>query len=152
MPKTWASVRSVLPLLHGAVATLVWLIALVMMAQVFCRYVLNSSLSWSEEFSRYILVFITFTASLFLVRSDSLTAFELSNKAAAAGLFRRAINDGPAMVFFAALAVSAIELIYKTLGQHSVALGLPMWLVYVPMVAFGALGCFFLLAKVLARG
>lgn len=34
--------------------------ALLVVAQVFCRYILNSSLFWSEELARYMLVWLSF--------------------------------------------------------------------------------------------
>ncbi len=34
--------------------------AIIVAAQVFCRYVLNRSLFWSEELARYLLVWLTF--------------------------------------------------------------------------------------------
>lgn len=43
--------------------TLAWLgmsLALIILTQVFCRYILNHSLFWSEEMARYILVWLSF--------------------------------------------------------------------------------------------
>jgi TRAP-type C4-dicarboxylate transport system permease small subunit len=40
----------------------------VMVAGIFCRYVLNDSLSWSEEFARYGLIYMTFIGTSTAVR------------------------------------------------------------------------------------
>jgi len=37
--------------------------SVIVIAQVFCRYILNHSLFWSEELARYILVWLTFLGS-----------------------------------------------------------------------------------------
>jgi TRAP-type C4-dicarboxylate transport system permease small subunit len=53
-------------------------IACVMLAQVFFRYVLNSSLQWAEELSVYAMIWLVFLGSVNLVRGWShitITAF-----------------------------------------------------------------------------
>jgi len=46
--------------LDFAAATLMATIVIVMIVQVFARYVLNDSLIWAEELCRYLLIWITF--------------------------------------------------------------------------------------------
>jgi TRAP-type transport system small permease protein len=46
------------------------LIILVLAAQVFCRFVLNQSLIWSEEVSGWCMVWVVFIGSTSLMRSD----------------------------------------------------------------------------------
>jgi len=53
-------------------------IACVMLAQVFFRYAINSSLQWAEEFSVYALIWLVFIGSVTLVRGwrhITITAF-----------------------------------------------------------------------------
>lgn len=55
------SVKKIFNLMEEWTLTLVLLgLALLTFVQVFCRYVLNFSFSWSEELARYLGVFITF--------------------------------------------------------------------------------------------
>ncbi len=53
-------------LLAGIVA-----LTLVMAAQVFCRYVVNYSLVWSEELARYLTIWLAFLGVSLGVRADS---------------------------------------------------------------------------------
>lgn len=63
---------------RAACHVLVAAIACVMMAQVFFRYVINSSLQWAEELSIYALIWLVFIGSVTLVRGwrhITITAF-----------------------------------------------------------------------------
>ena len=53
---------------RAAVLGLTLLVLLVMLAQVFFRYVLNSSLQWSEELAVWGMVWMVFVGSVLLVR------------------------------------------------------------------------------------
>ena len=53
---------------RAAVLGLALLVLLVMLAQVFFRYVLNSSLQWSEELAVWGMVWMVFVGSVLLVR------------------------------------------------------------------------------------
>ena len=47
-------------MLENLLAVLGLSMALLVVVQVFCRYILNSSLFWSEELARYMLVWLSF--------------------------------------------------------------------------------------------
>lgn len=49
---------------------------LVVLLQVFCRYVLNAPLSWPEEASRYLMVWMTFLVAPFAYRHGLLVRLE----------------------------------------------------------------------------
>jgi len=70
---TWLTERVCATLLAVMVAT--------MLLQVFCRYVLNASLSWSEELTRLLFVWLTFLGFGLAVRRGALpTIFVLGDR------------------------------------------------------------------------
>ena len=48
-----------------------WVLAGVVFAQFFSRYVLNSSITWTEEIARYLLISVGFAGSIMAVRKNS---------------------------------------------------------------------------------
>jgi TRAP-type C4-dicarboxylate transport system permease small subunit len=48
-----------------------WVLAGVVFAQFFSRYVLNSSITWTEEIARYLLICVGFAGSIMAVRKNS---------------------------------------------------------------------------------
>ena len=138
-------------LIHAGIALPVALMALILMGQVFFRYGLNASLYWSEELARYILVMMTFLGALFLLQRDSLTTIVLGAPPSTTTVGRRLLAYAPTLIFFGVLAWSAFALISRTISQRAIALGLPMWVVYAPILICGALGAVIVLLKILRR-
>jgi TRAP-type C4-dicarboxylate transport system permease small subunit len=85
----------------GIVLALFWALAVVVFLQFFTRYVLNSSLGWTEEIARYLLIAVTFVGSAMAVRKRSHIAVEF---------FYRYF--GPAGRHRLALAVDLISLLF----------------------------------------
>jgi len=48
-----------------------WLLAVVVFAQFFSRYILNDSIAWTEEIARYLLVAVAFLGGSMAVRKNS---------------------------------------------------------------------------------
>jgi len=109
-----------------------------MLLQVFMRYVVGASLSWAEEFCRYLFVWSSLLSigdsirKKTILRVDSLVeAMPLRIKR----WFRIAI-EVVVLVFFLYLFIKAIpvvEMIRKS-GQRSPAMEIPMYLVYLSAI------------------
>ena len=114
---------------------------LLIFVQVIMRYVLQSSLSWSEELARYLFVWMAYFAISYGVKEMKHIKID-----AALYLFpKRArkyvvlIGDIIVMLFALFVIQTSFKLVVKihTFGQVSAALGIPMWLVYLaPLVGF----------------
>lgn len=100
--------------------------------QVVCRYGLDSSLSWSEEFSRYAFIWAIFLGAGSVARRGQHMAVEA---------LRGILRDRPrhllergigavGIVFFAVFAYTAIVLTENAMGQISTALEIPIAVVY----------------------
>lgn len=136
-------------LVQAGIALPVALLAVILMSQVFFRYGLNSSLYWGEELARYILVMMTFLGSLLLLQRGTLTTINLGGPASERDLVHRLLVHTPTLLFYCLLAWSAFALISRTGSQRSIALGLPMWVVYSPILICGGVGALIVLAKIL---
>ena len=119
-------------------------IVVIMLCQIVCRYVLNDSLSWSEEFCRYCYIWFMFVAFSYSIR------FNLDLRVDAVlkllpGALKKAVE-----IFgcFICLVLSAflfyhsfgtVAAVLRT-GETSVSLHLPMQYVYVASVIGYGLG------------
>lgn len=119
------------------------LMAVIVVVQVFCRFVLNDSLSWSEEAARYLQVYITFVgAAVALQRGahigvDFLTGFFKGKAKWVSNLFiHLVVAVFCVIVILAGAQVVATQIKY---GQTSPALHLEMWKVYLALPLGGAL-------------
>jgi TRAP-type C4-dicarboxylate transport system permease small subunit len=123
-----------------AVVLLAVTVALVIL-QVFFRYVLNSSLSWSEEAARYLFIWSAVLGFSSSVEARRLFSFDMlarrlspRGRAVCAALFVLA-----AVGFLWALVVSGGALVAGTVSQSSPAMSLPMAVPYAALPAGGVL-------------
>jgi TRAP-type C4-dicarboxylate transport system permease small subunit len=106
--------------------------SIIVAVQVFCRYVLNHSLFWSEELARYLLVWLTFLgASVAYYRGmhpgiDVVYARLPDTIRKAAAVTVHLLS----MALFAIMIIFGIKFAYFIRHQISPALYLPKWLVY----------------------
>jgi len=115
-----------------------WVLAGVVFAQFFSRYVLNSSIAWTEEVARYLLISVGFAGSIMAVRKGSHIFVEV---------FYRFMPRGVALV--AARLVDLVKIAFFSVGtwlswkiipimqdHRMVSVKLPMSLIY--MVVFAS--------------
>jgi len=118
------------------------MISCVMGLQVFMRKVMNSSLSWPEEFCRYCYVWTCFLTVAYTVRHGNMlrvtVVADLLPKTARKILFIL-INIICLLVFsvFFVYSISVVKTL-TVIGQTSTAMRLPMYLVYLcTVLGFG---------------
>jgi TRAP-type C4-dicarboxylate transport system permease small subunit len=126
-------------------ASSMFLIVVIMIVQVFYRYVLNDSLIWAEEICRYILVWQTFLLVGYAYQRGDLIALDFLPRMISPRqwLVVRTIVAIPVVVFLALMVwygfsyashftkqtIPALDFIWMSLTGHS--LGLSIWVVYI---------------------
>lgn len=126
------------------------IMVIVMGLQVFMRYILNSSLAWPEEFTRYCFIWFVFLGIGYGIRYDihiRVNIFETFFPKIEKAL--RIIQDLVFLGFCLYMikpAYSGILMMIKT-GQHSPAMQVPMYVVYCSLLFGIALALFRLIQK-----
>jgi len=121
--------------------------ALLVATQVFCRYVLNTSLFWSEEFARYMLVWLSFLgATVAYYRHlhpgvDTLTSRLSASKRRLTQLFVHVITIALGVVMM----VSGTQFAWFVRLQVSPALSIPKWIILIIIPFCGVLFCIYAL-------
>ena len=129
----------------------------VVAAQVFCRYVLNHSLFWSEELARYLLVWLTFLGATVAYHRRAHPSIDMLQARVAPPVARAMTIVGyiVALLFFGVLTVYGFQFAHFVRAQISPALQIPKWTVLVVLPLSGAILCLHtwsLLLDVFRRG
>ena len=110
------------------------LMSIIIVLQVFFRYVLNNSLSWSEELARYLFIWMIYVGISYGVKMDKHICVD-----AVYTFMTKSIKRGYAIVAYVLFLIFAVAIIYYGIlvvgmqissGQVSPAMGLPMQYVY----------------------
>jgi TRAP-type C4-dicarboxylate transport system permease small subunit len=107
--------------------------SIIVAVQVFCRYVLNHSLFWSEELARYLLVWLTFLgASVAYYRNvhpgiDVIYARMPNSVQKITAITVHLVS----MTLFGIMIVFGTKFSYFVRLQISPALNLPKWLIFI---------------------
>lgn len=118
-------------------------VTILVIAQVFFRYVIQSSLGWSEEIARYTLVWITWISTSYAIKKRSHIRVELiKNFFSDTG--KKVIEIIVLIAWFLFALFIAIEgtklvLAIGSMGQVSPSTQLPMWFVYLAIPIGGTL-------------
>ena len=121
-----------------------WSLAFIVFLQFFTRYVLNDSLSWTEEIARYGLMWVVFIGGILVTRRNTHIAVELMSNLMKPGPARVALLAGIDIVklmFLALLAYFSIAITDRMTFQRMTVFDLPMSYVYYG-VALGCIGMF----------
>lgn len=125
---------------------LVWTIlglALIGCVQVFTRYVLNYSFTWFEELGRYLGVFITFLGAAIGVKSSSHFTMDLFVKKLRHP-WQQLLRCSTSFIcssFFLLVAWYSMKIVLRMHGYEttSPAMGLPMFIAYLPIPFFSTI-------------
>lgn len=114
--------------------------SILILAQVFSRFVIDLPLTWSEELSRYLMIYVVFIGAGLAMRYNKLISVELLPESLQ-GTKRKVIvilSLLISIVFFVILFVQGMDILSRVTMQTSPALGLPMSIPYAA-VPIGAL-------------
>ena len=123
---------------------LFWALAIIVFLQFFTRYIMNDSLSWTEEIARYGLMWVTFIGGIMVTRRNTHIAVELMSNVMKPGPARVALLitvDVIKLGFFALLAYFSLTITERMHFQRMTVFDLPMSYVYIG-VALGCIGMF----------
>lgn len=118
-------------------------------AQFFTRYVLNDSLGWTEEVSRYFLVLLCFVGAITCVRKGSHIYLEFFYLFLPRWMIKPVAVSAEFITafFFGWLGFLGMELAYKTKAQYMASVPLPKSLIYYTVTA----SCFLMAAIAFVR-
>ena len=121
--------------------------------QVFSRYILNASPSWTEAASILVMSWFIFLGAAVGVRENFHMGFDvlLHVLPEAARPWLRSISDLAILVFGVGMVVYGTQLIVRTWTATIPVLGLPGGFAYMPLVAGGVLMTLFTLERLALR-
>src|SRR3954471_4571602 len=125
---------------------LFWALAFIVFLQFFTRYILNDSLSWTEEIARYGLMSLAFIGGAVVTRKKAHIAVELVSNLMSPGRMRAALLalvDFITLGFMGLLAYFSVTIVERMHSQRMTVFDLPMSIVYGAV----GLGCFMMLAR-----
>ena len=129
------------------------LMSILIVLQVFFRYVLNNSLSWSEELARYLFIWMIYIGISFGVKMDKHICVD-----AVYSFMPKGVKKWYAIVAYILFLVFAIAVVYFGIlvvgmqissGQVSPAMGIPMQYIYAAPVVGMVLTAFRLIQKII---
>lgn len=109
--------------------------------QVFQRYVMNASLSWSEELARYLLVWVSFFGASVAMRRGEHLSIDLLQEKLTPGLRRGAvfIAEGLVLTFWIFVIYYGVRYAVENMNQFATALPIAYGQVYIAIPLGAAL-------------
>lgn len=117
----------------------------VVVLQVICRYLLGAALTWSEEFARFGLVWITFLGAGIALRRRAHVGVQAIVELFSPGVRKivQVLTIFTVVGFLLIATFKGMELALFNMKQYSPAMGLPMGLVYLAIPS----GCLVLIIQ-----
>jgi TRAP-type C4-dicarboxylate transport system permease small subunit len=123
-----------------------WGLAIIVFLQFFTRYIMNNSLSWTEEIARYMLMVLVFVGGAIVTRRRTQIAVELVSNVMKDGIAKRALLAFVGIASLGFLAILAWLSVLITDRMHNLYMTVfdwPMSLVYGGV----AIGCFLMVYR-----
>jgi TRAP-type C4-dicarboxylate transport system permease small subunit len=121
--------------------------------QVFSRYILNDSPSWTEALAILVMAWFIFLGAAVGVRENFHMGFDVLvyvlPKGAAPVL--QTISDLAVLVFGGGMAWYGLQLVRRTWSDHIPGVGFPRGVGYLPLTVGGVLVCLFVLERIARR-
>lgn len=119
-------------------------LVLVVLLQIFCRYLLNSPLTWADELARYLFVWVAFLGASTAVKRRSHTRFSvLLGRLPERGQKILVIAGNTSLLpFLAILIYQGSDLALRALEVRTPGLGIPFFFVTLSMPISGVLMMF----------
>ena len=134
-------------------ALLLAVMVLAIFLQVVARYVFNHALHWPEELGRFLFAWIVFLAIVSVMRSDEMLSLELLYRwiPKKIGQILKLIVSIACFGFLLIILKGGFELMIRQSSQISIALEIPMWIVYIIIPIGTLLMAVSLLIKIVAQ-
>lgn len=115
--------------------------ASVVAAQVFCRYILNHSLFWSEELARYCLVWLTFLGASTAYRRKLHPGvdFLYKNMSTAFKQYADAVVQLASSFLFIIMIIFGTQFSWFVRFQITPGLSLPKWIIFIIIPLSGSI-------------
>lgn len=116
-----------------------WILGIVVFAQFFSRYVLNSSIVWTEEAARYLLIIVGFLGSGVVAKKNGHIYVEAGYRIIPRkfGFIISTVVDLIKIVFYGVLAYLSAKIIPHMAAESMTSVFLPMSYLYIPVL----IGC-----------
>jgi TRAP-type C4-dicarboxylate transport system permease small subunit len=122
------------------VAIILIVMSIVISFQVFSRFTLSNSLEWSEELSRYLMIWLVFLGTAVALRKKSLIGVEALSERLGFKKERalKTVVHIVSIIFFGILIFKGFEMLGHVANQKSPAMKIPMTYPYaaIPVGAF----------------
>lgn len=123
--------------MDAPVLIIFWALMLIVFAQFFTRYALNSSLGWTEEIARYLLIMLGFAGSVTCIRKHSHIFLEFLYRFLPPTIVKWLVMTVAVIntLFFTYIGILCAELAYRTRFQYMVSIDVPKGVIYWTVVA-----------------
>lgn len=130
-------------------SSLMFMMALIIFAQVIARYVIGKSLVWSEELGRYIFVWVSFLGMAAAIPKGSHVALDLLvNKLEGVGKRMLIIfNNILVTLFGIAMTYGGCQLVELGSNQTSPTLKIPMQIIYIVIPISGLILVYYVISQ-----